>query len=70
MMIDTRNNPAQSNRWNAWRFPTEAEIARGRREDDPFWVGASLDRGEAERMLREHGGGQVQWGCDGEVFAI
>lgn len=58
---------AQDNRWNAYRYPTEEEISRGRAEWDMFWVGADLDRENARRMLDEHGGGQLQFSKDGEV---
>lgn len=63
--MDHRNNPAQANRWNAWRFPTLAEIANGRAPHDMFWVGARLTKAEALRLL--DGDGQLQWGVDGEV---
>jgi len=63
-----RNNPAQNNRWNAWRYPTPAEIARGRGEEDMFWVGAEIDRSTAEHLLRD--GGQIQFGADGEVVVV
>lgn len=70
-MYDTRNNPAQPNRWNAWRYPGPEELARGRAAHDMYWVGAALTQNEALAMLpRGEDGqheGQIQWGVDGEV---
>lgn len=67
---DPRSNPAEPRRWNAWRFPTVWEVADGRGEDDPYWVGASRDKAEAAAMLRPYGGGQIQWDLDGTVETI
>ena len=64
-----RNNPAQANRWNAWRYPTSEEIERGRREEDMYWVGAAIRRADA-RALLDGRSGQLQWGRDGEVVNV
>lgn len=65
-------NVSDPTRYNAYRFPTEAEIRRGREETDMFFVGASatlegafdfLERGEAGAW-----NGQVQLGHDGPVY--
>jgi len=68
---DTRRNPADPTRWNAWRYPTEAEISRGRREDDMFYCGSSATADGAFEFLKRSAdgtwNGQVQHGLDGEV---
>lgn len=71
---DPRPNPAQANRWNAWRYPTDGEIARGRAAHDMYWIGASMVESEAAGMLpRGEDGqhaGQLQYGVDGEVKGL
>ncbi len=71
---ETRTNPADPNRWNAWRYPTQDEIARGRQDYDMFYVGSSETRNGAYAFLpRNEAGqpvGQVQWARDGEVINV
>lgn len=71
MDTKTRKNPADPTRWNAWRFPTEAEIARGRGADDMFYRGSSATPDGAWEFLDQGQdgtwNGQIQHGLDGEV---
>lgn len=64
-------NPADPNRWNAWRYPTAEEIQRGRKDFDMFYCGSSATLAGALELLRGDDGrlrpGQAQWGRDGEV---
>ena len=73
MSNENRKNPADPNRYNAWRYPTTEEIARGRREDDMFYCGSSATKQGAFEFLDYDStkgtfSGQVQWGTDGEVL--
>lgn len=68
-----RNPAAQANRWNAYRYPTQAEIAAGRPNWYMIWVGCDVDQSVAHAMLprgaRGLRTGQLQWGIDGQVVA-
>lgn len=59
---------AIADQWNAWRYPTDEEVADGRVEWDVIWEGAADTLAEAADMLA--GAGQVQWGCGGEVVNV
>ena len=58
------------NRWNAYRQPTQDEIGRGHASSEMVWVGAAVEQSDAAELLRQHGGGHMQFDRDGDIVPV